>query len=107
IGDAGTHTVTVYNPAGTLLTTIAGITDPQGMVVDKLGNLYVSDYTNNMVTKYPPVGGYHLSALPPAGLTFNSTTGTFIGTPTAGFNATTYTITAYNASGSGNTTVTL
>ncbi|HTI59826.1 putative Ig domain-containing protein [Mucilaginibacter sp.] len=107
VGDSGTHTVTVYNGSGTLLTTISGITDPEGLVTDSKGNLYVSDFTSNTVTRYPPVGGYYLSGILPPGLNFSSATGTFSGTPTSPFSATTYTITAYNAIGSGNTTVTL
>jgi trimeric autotransporter adhesin len=45
VGDSGTHTVTVYDPSGTVLTTISGLTDPEGLVTDTKGNLYVSDYT--------------------------------------------------------------
>ncbi|MDB4919057.1 putative Ig domain-containing protein [Mucilaginibacter sp.] len=106
-GDTGTNSVNVYNTAGTLLTSIAGLTDPEGLVTDSKGNLYVSDYTDGTVTKYPPLGGYYLSAPLPPGLSFSSTTGIFTGTPTTPFAATTYTITAYNASGNNSTTVTL
>jgi hypothetical protein len=105
---AGTGSVKVYNPAATtILATISGLTDPRGIVTDSKGNLYVSDFTLNTVTKYPPVGGYYLSGILPNGLSFDSTTGTFTGTPAVTFNATVYTVTAYNAIGSGNTTVTL
>jgi hypothetical protein len=107
IGDSGAHTVTVYNPSGVILTTITGLTDPEGIVTDSKGNMYVSDYTNGTVTKYPVTGGYYLSGVLPAGLSFDSATGVFSGTPTTSFAAATYTVTAYNASGSGSATVTL
>ena len=107
IGDTGTNSVKVYTSSGSLLTSISGLTDPEGLVADNKGNLYVSDYTNGTVSKYPPTGGYYLSGTLPPGLNFNSTTGVFSGTPTLAFAATTYTITAYNASGSSSTTVTL
>jgi hypothetical protein len=107
IGDTGTNSVKVYTSSGTLLTSITGLTDPEGLVADSKGYLYVSDYTNGTVSQYPPIGGYYLSGTLPPGLNFNSTTGVFSGTPTLAFTATTYTITAYNASGSSSTTVTL
>ncbi|HEY4324715.1 MAG TPA: NHL repeat-containing protein, partial [Mucilaginibacter sp.] len=110
IGDTGAKTVTVYSNTGTKLTTLTaanGIGDPRGLVTDKQGNLYVSDYTANKVTKYPAVGGYSLSPTLPPGLSFNSQTGVFSGTPTTGFPSTVYTITGYNSSGSGTATVTL
>jgi len=107
IGDSGTHTVTVYSPAGAVITTIAGLTDPRGLVTDSKGDLYISDYTNNTVTKSLPVGGYFISGPLPTGLSFSSLTGIISGTPTVPFTARNYTITAYNASGSSSTTITL
>jgi DNA-binding beta-propeller fold protein YncE len=111
VGDSGTGgttgSVKVYNAAGTLLTSITGLTDPRGIVTDGKGNLYVSDFTNNTIQRFPKVGGYVLTGALPAGLHFDGTTGIFSGTPTISFAAITYTVTAYNASGSGNTTVTL
>lgn len=107
VGDSGSHTVTVYNPAGAIITSIAGLTDPRGLVTDSKGDLFVADYTNNTVTKRLPVGGYFISGALPPGLSFSSVTGLISGTPTVPFTAKTYTITAYNASGSSSTTVTL
>ncbi|BAU52226.1 putative Ig domain-containing protein [Mucilaginibacter gotjawali] len=107
VGDSGTGTVKVYNSTGTTLTTITGLTDPRGLVTDSKGNLYVSDFTNGSVTKYPPAGGYYITSITggsttlPAGLSFNSSTGTFTGTPTATFASTTITVTAYNTAGTG------
>jgi len=108
VGDSGTGTVKVFNSSGTsLLTTISGLTDPRGIVADSQGNLYVSDYSSGSVYKYIPKGGYFLSPALPAGLNFTQSSGIFGGTPSATFAQTIYTVTAYNASGSGNTTVTL
>ena len=98
----------VYNTiSATITTTETGFTLPEGVVVDKFGNFYVSDYTANTVTRFAPVSGYYLSGGPlPTGITFNNTTGQFSGTPTAALASTTYTVTAFNASGSGSTTIT-
>ncbi|HEY2581569.1 MAG TPA: T9SS type A sorting domain-containing protein [Mucilaginibacter sp.] len=110
IGDTGAKTVTVYSNKGTKLTTLTatnGIGDPRGLVTDKQGNLYVSDYSANTVTEYPAVGGYSLSPTLPPGLSFDSQTGVFSGTPTTGFPSTIYYITGYNSFGSYTATVTL
>ena len=104
----GTNTIKIYNAAGTALTSITGLTNPEGLATDSKGNLYVSDYANNTLTKYGATGGWFISGKLPAGLSFDYTTGTISGTPTVAFASTTYTITAYNASGTSNsTTVTL
>jgi sugar lactone lactonase YvrE len=76
----------------------------RGVVTDGAGNLYVSDYTANTVTKFAPVSGYYLNGTLPAGLTFNSTTGAITGTPSAGYNGS-YTVTAYNAAGPGTSNI--
>ncbi|HVW15423.1 MAG TPA: T9SS type A sorting domain-containing protein [Mucilaginibacter sp.] len=106
-GVGGTKSLKVYNSSGTLLTTLSGLTDPEGMTTDSKGNLYVTDYTNNTLTEYQPTGGYFISGKLPPGLSFNYATGVISGTPTTTFASTTYTITAYNASGSSSTTVTI
>lgn len=106
-GSGGTNSIKVYNASGTLLATLTGLTDPEGMTTDPSGNLYVTDHTNNTLTEYKPTGGYYISGKLPQGLIFDYTTGTISGTPAAAFATTTYTITAYNASGSSSTTVTL
>ncbi len=94
IGDSGTGKVTVYTPAGTLITSITGLTDPRGLIVDASGNLYVSDFTKNTITKYPPVYYTISGGTLPSGISFNSNTGTFSGTPLADFGPVTFTITA-------------
>jgi len=104
--NAATNTVYVYNPGGTLLTSKA-INDPQGMAVDSKGVLFTSAYFSNAMNKTTPTGGYFLSAALPAGLSFNSSTGSISGTPVAAMAATTYTVTAYNGATVVNTTVTI
>jgi sugar lactone lactonase YvrE len=100
--------VKIYNSAGTYMGNLAGsYLDPRGLVIDPTGNLYVSDFANNTLTKYPATGGYHLDKILPPGLSFDSNTGTFSGTPTAAFATTTYTVTAYNAGVAYTTTITI
>ena len=106
IGDSGNNKVTIYGPTGTTLTTIT-VTDPEGIVTDTNGNLYIASYSGNAVYKYTLTGGYFISPQLPPGLSFSNSTGSITGTPTTSFSPTTYTITAYNASGSGSTTVSL
>jgi sugar lactone lactonase YvrE len=111
VGNSGDGTVTIYNPnlaIGSNLFTITGFTDPRGIATDSKGYLYITDNSATpKVTQYKPTGGYFISGQLPPGLSFNSTTGVISGTPTSGFNPTTYTITAYNATGSSSTKVTL
>jgi hypothetical protein len=68
------------------------------------GDIYVSDYSNNVIRKI--IGtGYLISPTLPGGLSFASTTGTITGNPTASSPPTDYTVTAFNASGSSSTIV--
>jgi sugar lactone lactonase YvrE len=107
IGDnSPTNTVYVYNASGTLLTSKA-VNDPEGIAVDNKGNMFTSAYYANQMSEYKPSGGFFLSTTLPAGLSFNSSTGSISGTPTVAQTATIYTVTAYNASGSGSTTVSI
>ncbi|MFI5137039.1 MAG: LamG-like jellyroll fold domain-containing protein [Sphingobacteriales bacterium] len=107
IGDnATTNIVKVYNQSGTLLTSRT-VTDPEGIAIDSKGDMFESSYWSNQMSEYKPTGGYFLGAALPAGLSFDSTTGNISGTPTATKTTTVYTITAYNASGTGSTTVTI
>ena len=104
--DAGGKTATVYT-AGFASTIVqeTGFGSPRGVVADQLGNFYVSDYSNKTVTKYTPASGYFLSGPLPPGLSFNTTTGQITGTATTAFPTTSYTVTAYNAGGSGTSNV--
>jgi len=76
-----------------------------GIAVNGAGNVYVTDQTANTVKEISPIGGYYIGTALPAGLSFNQTTGTISGTPTALSPATNYTVTAYNVAGSGQATV--
>jgi len=106
VGDSGNNRVDIYNSAGTLLNTIS-VTNPEGIAIDAGGDVYISSYSGNKIYEYPPLGGYVLTGTLPAGLSFNTTTGTISGTPTASSAATVYTVTAYNSSGSSSTTVSI
>ena len=88
--------------------TAAEFYSPYAIAGDNSGNLFVGDSksTSSSIRKIL-VTGYTISSPLSSGLGFNITTGIISGTPTATFSATTYTITAYNASGSKSTTVTL
>jgi hypothetical protein len=104
VGDSGNNVVDIYNSSGTLINTIS-VTDPEGLVVDGSGDVFVSSYSGNKIYEYPPLGGYVLTGTLPAGLSFSTATGTISGTPTASSPATNYTVTAYNYFGSGSTVV--
>ena len=84
----------------------AEFTAPWGVAVDNQNNIYVADYSNNMIRKIS-LTGYIISPSLPLGLIFNGTTGTISGTPKQTLAATNYTITAYNASGSSTTTISI
>lgn len=92
---SGTGAAGAYDGIGT---TTATFNLPFGIAADILGNVYVGDYTNNLIRKvvYAP---YTIAPLLPAGLGFNVTTGTISGTPTTLMAAASYTINAYNALG--------
>jgi len=75
-----------------------------GIAADKIGNLYVSDDGNSAIRKIS-LTGYDIDKPLPAGLSFDQTTGTISGTPTAASPSTNYTITAYNLYGSSSTIV--
>jgi hypothetical protein len=121
VTDSGNNLIRLITPGG-VVTTVAGtgaatLTDgvgtaaafnqSRGITVDQSsGNIYVADYSNNVIRKM--IGtGYLISPSLPSGLSFDSTTGTISGTPTATSSTTTYTITAFNASGSSSTTISI
>jgi gliding motility-associated-like protein len=87
---------------GTLLS--ASFYYPYGIAFDNAGNMFVSEINNNTIRKLS-LTGYTIDKTLPAGLAFDSKTGTISGTPTAISPATIYTVTAYNAGGSSTTTV--
>ena len=71
----------------------------------KIVNNAISGYT--ISSTGGAIASYAISPAAPAGLTFNTATGLLSGTPTATQSATTYTITATNASGSATATFVL
>src|ERR1700761_15207 len=107
VADSHNNQVKIYSSNGVLLNTITGFNDVEGFVADGNGNLYVSDFTNNTVKEFSALGGYYIISPLPGGLSFNSPNGQITGTPTVTFPPTTYTVTAYNITGSGSTTVTI
>ena len=94
-------------PAGSTTPVVlgSGFKIPEGVAADGAGNVYVADYGNNAIKQIKPLGGCYIAPFLPAGLSFNNTTGTISGTPTAVRTAANYTITAYNIGGSGTATV--
>jgi sugar lactone lactonase YvrE len=99
---AGNGTIGANNGIGSTAT----FNLPFGLAIDASGNLYVADQQNNLIRKICTTG-YSISPQLPAGLTFDSTTGTISGTPASTMTATVFTITAYNTTGSSTTKVTL
>ncbi len=118
--DAGNHKIRKITTSG-VVTTLAGsgisgskdstgiaasFSSPNGVALDTLGNIYVADAGNNKVRKVSTLG-YTINPALPAGLNINMANGVISGTPTIITPATTYTITASNAFGSGSTTVSI
>ncbi|WP_413670971.1 putative Ig domain-containing protein [Mucilaginibacter sp. Mucisp86] len=83
----------------------SGYNNPAGLAVDAAGNLFVADAGNNAIKELQPTGNYFISPMLPAGLSFDSYTGTISGTPLAASPSTNYTVTAYNPTGGGTATI--
>lgn len=99
-----TYTVTATNSAGStqaLLTITVLVAPPAGLAY----TTPVSYVQNSAITSNVPsstggaIASYSISPVLPTGLTLNTTTGVISGTPTVLSSATTYTVTATNASG--------
>ncbi len=95
--------VSTYAGTGTIGTTdgissSAQFNAPTGVAVDTSNNVYVCDYGNNKIRKIKRYG-YSIWPDLPAGLTFDTATGTISGTPTVISPSTEYTISASNSDG--------
>ncbi len=86
--------------------TLANFWTPKAVTLDNKGNLYVADGQNNLIRKVL-VTGYTISPALPPGLDFDETTGVISGAATTVTGTTTYTVTAYNAGGSGTATISI
>ncbi len=82
--------------------TAATFSSPTGISSDALGNLIITDNTNNLIRR---MVAYTITPALPAGLALNETTGVIYGTPKEASAATTYTISFGNGTGTGTTTV--
>ena len=105
-----TYTITATNAGGSGATTIKITTNPPAPVISysPSTNVYVELTAISALTPTNtggPVATWSISPGLPLGLTFNTATGVISGTPLAISALTTYTVTATNAGGSGNTTV--
>ncbi|WP_208112424.1 putative Ig domain-containing protein, partial [Pedobacter metabolipauper] len=89
---------------GSISTVGPGFDSPQDVECDDLGNLYITELNQGQIKKMT-ITGYTISPELPAGLVFDGTTGKISGTPTSILASTDYKITAYNASGSNQTTL--
>jgi gliding motility-associated-like protein len=103
--------VTTLSGSGTIgnadgVGTAASFQDPEGVAADGLGNVYIGDKGNNLVRKIS-TSGYTISPALPAGLNFDGTSGIISGIPALPSPTTVYTITGYNAYGSGTATITI
>ncbi len=105
VSDINKSVVTVIEPNGTQFTIGSGFSLPNGLALDGSGNLYIADSGNGAVKEVKINGGFFLSPLLPAGLTFNNNTGAIHGTPTAPKVATDYTVTGWNGTGNATATV--
>jgi gliding motility-associated-like protein len=119
VADTGNDLIRKITPAG-VVTTLAGsagnpgrgngqgtatsFNTPSGISIDANGDLYIGDVVNNLIREVS-TNGYTISPVLPAGISFDSKTGTISGTPTAASPATNYTVTAYNGGGSGSCTI--
>ena len=123
VADAGNNLIRVVATAGTVSTlagtgtsgsnnaigNLATFNSPYTVSLDAGGFLYVGDYGNNMVRRVA-YGAFSISPVLPKGLAFDwttSTKGTISGDPLTASPVTNYTVTAYNSSGSGTTTVSI
>ena len=86
-GDSGSGNVFKFDAAGTKSTAVSGLNQPNGVAVDRLGNLFVSDNGANDIFKYTPGGVQSTFATGldgPSGLAFDSSGNLFDADNTGG-----------------------
>jgi trimeric autotransporter adhesin len=87
-------------------TSITSVSNCRGLFGDGKGNIYAPNYTGNSVNRYSPTALYFINKTLPTGLSMSKTTGAITGTATTS-TFDTYTISAYNATGGGTTSLIL
>ena len=107
-----TYTVTANNTGGSVTTTLTIIVNDAPPSITYSPNSYILTKGTAMTNATPTSTGgvasiWSISPALPGGLFFNTSTGEISGTPTAIITATNFVITAINAGGSGNTTLTI
>jgi len=107
-----TYTITATNSGGTGTTTVTLTVNPPAPVISYTpsSNIYTIGVAITSLTPANTGGAatsYSIDIALPTGMLFNTTTGVISGTPTVISTITTYTITATNAGGTGNTTETI
>jgi hypothetical protein len=107
------YTITATNASGSATATFTLTIQPLGAPAFTLSSIAETKTVNSGISGYSitSTGGeivsYTITPTAPAGITFSTSTGLLSGTPTSTQGATTYTITATNASGSASATFTL
>ncbi len=106
-----TYTITAYNAYGQSTTTVAFATIAKPEI--SYTGVHTNYALNTVIASLAPlnsgspiVGNFTIQPSLPVGLNFNTTTGVISGTPTEAKSSTTYTISASNLGGQGNTTIT-
>jgi len=56
VSDAVNNVVDIFNVTGTLIGVLSGFSQPQGLAVDRQGNLYIADTNNSQIAVYDSGG---------------------------------------------------
>jgi len=97
---SGTGAAGAANGAGNAAT----FNNPFAITSDGFGNIYVADYSNNLIRRVTS-NAYTISPALPAGLHFNVANGSITGKPTTVQASASYTISVANSYGTGTATV--